>query len=506
MVDDRRPTFAELDGRIAAMARLVADTTNRGDRVVMVSDNRLDALVALYAVPRSGRILSFGNTRHTPAEIMATVDSVEATLLLGSVDQLDRLDSVLETRADLPCWSIGGSHPRAALDLSSALDGSALDDATPDDPVIVDPAADATATAQDCAWIIHTSGTTGAPKGVVLTHASLVAATTNTAIARPMADDDVYLFPFPLFHVAAYNVLHAHLRRRPVVLVARFEPAEVLELFRAERVTNCSLAPTMVSMLLDHAGGDLDGLRELRQISYGASAMPIELMRRLLQDLPDCGLAQGYGMTELSGNAVFLTPDDHRRAATTEPELLRAAGRPGPLVAVRIVDERGEDVPAGSPGEIVLRGDQVCAGYWRRPEATAASRFGDWLRTGDVGRIDGDGVLFVVDRLKDIIITGGENVASREVEDVLGEHPGVGQVAVVGIPHERWGEQVVAVVVPARESSVGVDDLIPWSAGRLAGFKRPKVVVEVAELPLNASGKIDKRLVRELAATAATER
>jgi acyl-CoA synthetase (AMP-forming)/AMP-acid ligase II len=203
-------------------------------------------------------------------------------------------------------------------------------------------------------------------------------------------------------------------------------------------------------------------------------------------------------MTELSGNAVFLTPEDHRRAAADRPELLAAAGRPGPLVALRIVDEHDDEVAAGGTGEILVRGDQVCAGYWGDPEATAASRRGPWLRTGDVGRIV-DGVLFVVDRKKDLIITGGENVASREVEDLVGLHPRVAQVAVVGVPDERWGEAICAVVVPTPgEESLDPAELVAWTRGRMAGFKRPRHVVVVDELPLNASGKVDKARVRSV--------
>ena len=507
VVDDRHVSFATLRRRIVALSERITTVAAPGERIVMISDNQLDALVALYAVPRSGRILSFGNTRHTPAELMATVDSVDASVVLAAPDQLDRLTEALATRPALTVWSIGGPHAAASSDLSAALDADAdtqpgAASIEPDDDGLLDPHA--------CAWIIHTSGTTGAPKGVVLTHTSLLAATTNTAVARPMADDDVYLFPFPLFHVAAYNVLHAHLRRRPVVLVARFDAAAVLELIAAEHVTNCSLAPTMISMLLDHAdataGRAADRLTTLRQISYGASAMPLDLMRRLFDELPGCGLAQGYGMTELSGNAVFLTPQDHRRAATSEPELLSAAGRPGPLSALRIVGDDDEDVAPGAAGEILVRGDQVCAGYWNDPGATAASRLGPWLRTGDIGRIDDAGVLHVVDRKKDIIITGGENVASREVEDVLGGHVAVGHVAVVGVPHPRWGEQICAVVVATPGATLDPDELVAWTAGRLAGFKRPKVVLVIDALPLNASGKVDKRQVRSLAAAAGDHR
>jgi acyl-CoA synthetase (AMP-forming)/AMP-acid ligase II len=248
-------------------------------------------------------------------------------------------------------------------------------------------------------------------------------------------------------------------------------------------------------MLLDHPDRDAASLAGLRQISYGASAMPLELLRRVTAELPHCGLAQGYGMTELSGNAVFLTPDDHRRAAADEPELLAAAGRPGPLVALRIVDDHDHPVAPSEPGEILVRGDQVCAGYWNDPAATDAARLGPWLRTGDVGRIV-DGVLYVVDRKKDLIITGGENVASREVEDLVSLHPSVGQIAVVGVADERWGEAVCAVVVPAAESAVDPEELIAWTEGRMAGFKRPRHVVVVDELPMNASGKVDKAAVR----------
>jgi acyl-CoA synthetase (AMP-forming)/AMP-acid ligase II len=228
--------------------------------------------------------------------------------------------------------------------------------------------------------------------------------------------------------------------------------------------------------------------------------MPLDLLLRVQRELPDVGLAQGYGMTELSGNAVFLGPDEHRRAAAGEADLLAAAGRPGPLAAVRIADPGGAPLPAGEVGEILVRGDQVHAGYRADPAATAAARHGPWLRTGDVGRLDAAGHLHVVDRLKDIIITGGENVASRAVEDVLSTHPDVAAVAVVGEPDERWGERVTAVVV-WRAGTRDDDDtraaaLLGWSRDRLAGFQRPRSVRTVDALPTNASGKVDKRALR----------
>jgi acyl-CoA synthetase (AMP-forming)/AMP-acid ligase II len=492
VTDGRRLTFSALLRRVAAVAELVGRHTSPGDRVVLVADNHLDVVTAMYAVPRAGAILAFGNTRHTPNELLSLVEATDPTLLIADTTQLDRLAEHLPTRpTQLGVWSLGGSHPSADEDLTQLAEAGVARPGSPSTSLPI--------TTDDCAWLIHTSGTTGRPKGVMLTHRSLAAGVVNSAIARPLADDDVYLFPFPLFHVAAYNVLHAHLRRRPVILVPRFDAASVLALIVDERVTCCSLAPTMVSMLLEHPDRTSTALAGLRQISYGAAAMPLDLLRRVLAELPDCGLAQGYGMTELSGNAVFLSPDDHRRAASEDPELLSAAGRPGPMVALRVVDDDDRDVAAGATGEILVRGDQVCAGYWNDPEATAASRLGPWLRTGDVGRID-RGVLYVVDRKKDLIITGGENVASREVEDLVSLHADVAQVAVVGLPDPHWGETVCAVVVvSASATSFDPAALIAWTDGRIAGFKRPRRVVVVEELPLNASGKVDKVAVRRLA-------
>lgn len=492
---DRRIDFAGLDRRVGSLARMVRSMVPRGGRVLVVSDNHLDVVTAMYAVPAAAAVLVPANTRHTPTEIARLAATVGPALVLASPEQLDRLDALAPAT-----WSIGGAHPDASLDLTAALDDAeaAAVRAPRAGPTV--PATDTTA--DDTAWVIHTSGSTGRPKGVSLTHASLLAAVLSAAIARPLADDDVYLFPFPLFHVAAYNVLHAHLRRRPVVLQARFDAAAAFEAIGRHGVTTCSLAPTMLAMLLDHPErrpGALDGLR---QVSYGASAMPLELLQRMLRELPACGLAQGYGMTELSGNAVFLGPDDHRRAASDAPQLLAAAGRPGPLARLRIVDDDGVDVTrTGSAGEILVSGDQVCAGYLDDPAATVAAFERDasgarWLRTGDVGRVDGDGVLYLVDRKKDIVITGGENVASREVEDVLSTHPAVGSAAVIGVADPRWGELVCAVVAARPDATVDADELIAWTEGRMAGFKRPRRVELLDALPLNASGKIDKTELR----------
>ena len=478
-------SFSEL---VARLGSGIAAHVTPGERVAIVADNRAEFAAALYAVPRAGAVLVMGNTRHTATELAELLAATGCAAVIATGTHLDRL---LPLAAQLPTvrtwWNLDDESRTGAGHVVELLEHDIVPSAAKDE--------------RDVAWLIPTSGTTGRAKGVLLTHRSLIAAALNSAVGRPVTDDDVYLFPFPLFHVAAYNVLQLHLRRRTVVLATTFDADAVLRAVEREGVTMMSLAPTMLAMLLDHPDRKHHDLSSLRQVSYGASAMPLDLLRRLLAELPEVGLAQGYGMTELSGNAVFLGPEEHRLAASDRPELLRAAGRPGPLVELRIADDDGRAVAAGADGEILVRGDQVTAGYWHQPEADAAAFHVDddgarWLRTGDIGRLDDDGYLYVVDRKKDIIITGGENVASREVEDVLSEHPHVTGVAVVGVPDPRWGELVCAVVEWSGDADIGPESLIEWSRGRLAGFKRPRRVVAI-ELPVNASGKVDKRAIRD---------
>ena len=432
-------SFAALAERIARASAIAAAASPAGGRVAFMGENGAEWIAAYYGVPRAGRILTFVNHRLAPPEVAAIVRRSRAVF----VDD----------------WSV---PPDGAITPAPAADPSAV------------------------AWLIYTSGTTGAPKGAKLTHASLLAALDVTAASRPVADDDVYLFPFPLCHVAGYNVLNHHRHGRPVVLLRRFEPAAFVEAANEHGATSTSLAATMLSALLDHLDTSGAAVPTLRTIAYGAAPMPAALLRRAT-DVLGCEFTQGYGMTELSGNAVFLGPDDHRRALAGDERLLHAAGRPGPGVELRIADD----------GEILVRAAQVTAGYWDDPEATAAAFTDDgFFRTGDVGRLDDDGLLTIVDRKKDVIVNGGENASPREAEDVLHAHPAVRDVAVVGVPDPHWGENVCAVVVRRPGTDVAAGALVDAVRDRLAGFKRPRHVVFVDDLPRNASGKIVKPALR----------
>lgn len=497
VIDDSSVTIGTFAQLVDDLSAGITAVTEPGDRVAVLAANGLGVAALLYAVPAAGRVLVPLNTRHAPAELTEQLHRTHARLLLGTDSELLRLGPT-------------AAHPDPLLRVS--LDGDA-GDLTLTGLIATgkgneggtDIEADSinAAHADDIAWIIFTSGTTGRPKGVQLTHASLLAAVRTTAAGRPLAADDVYLYPFPLYHVAAYNLLHAHARRRPVVLLPRFDAARLIELTSLHAVTSMSLAPTMLRMLLDELATNpafgAGGLTTLRTINYGASAMPESLLREAVDKL-GCGFAQGYGMTELSGNAVFLSPDDHLRGLAGETRLLRAAGYPGEGVQLLLVDDHGTTVPVGTVGEVTVAADQVCAGYLDDPDSTAATIVDGWLQTGDLGVLDEDGLLHIVDRAKDVVVTGGENVSSREVEEAILSHPAIAQVAVIGLPDGYWGEAVTAVVVPSIGDRPEGDDLLEvlrnHVGDHLAGYKKPRRVEVVDELPVNAGGKVDKRALR----------
>ena len=494
--DDRPISFAELARRVDSLAGALEQLAAPGDRIALVGDNHPAWVDAYYAVPRAGMVLCFVNHRNSPAQQAEIVRRAGATVLIGDAARLASLPGELlptvRTRV-----VFGGVASGGFGDVSGAI---AYDDLLAEGR----PSASPLPSPDEPAWLIFTSGTTGRAKGALLTHRNVLAASITTLLERPVDPDTVYLFPFPLCHVAGYNIVLHHLARRPVLLMPRFDATGLLEASSRHHVTSMSLAPTMIRTLLDSGERSdvADALRNVRLISYGSSGIAPSLLRETAATI-GAGFSQGYGMTELSGNAVFLGPEEHRRGLR-EPHLLTAAGRPSPLIAIDLIDDDGRPVTPGDAGEIVARGDQVMAGY-----VDDDGRMVDddtivdgWLRTGDIGRFDDEGFLHVVDRKKDIIVTGGENVASREVEDVMVAHPDVAEVAVVGVPDDRWGEMVCAVVVVRSGSDPTATELLAWGRDELGGFKQPRHVVLVDQLPRNGTGKVVKPELRAIAGRA----
>ena len=471
-------TFAELAARIAASVALIEAMLGAGEPIAIIGPNHRIWIEAYYALPASGRVLVFLNHRLHARELESMITRSGARLVIGDPDELERLRDV---GVDVPLVDWGTWSERV-----DGLTAESSDRATDESPKAeCDPGSPA--------WLLFTSGTTAAPKGALLSHRSLLAAVRSSSAARPVESDDVYVFPFPLCHVAGYNVVHRHAHGRPVVLMSGFVAPEFCDIVEREQVTSTSLAATMLATLIDLIESEPERcaqLRSLRSIAYGAAPMPTPLLRRT-DALLGVDLAQGYGMTELSGNAVFLNAEAHRRGLEGNEALLEAAGVPAPGVEMRIVDESGCELGPGESGEIMLRADQVMIGYLDDPVATEAALHDGWLRTGDIGRIV-DGLLHVVDRKKDIIITGGENVSSLEVESAVLAHPAVARVAVVGVPDPRWGENVCAVVVAVPGASIDANELSSFVRESLAGYKVPRHVVVVDELPVTASGKVVK--------------
>ncbi|MFM7536660.1 MAG: acyl-CoA synthetase [Acidimicrobiales bacterium] len=482
-------TFAELQARIHRVASAVAARSAPGDRVAVLAENRLEYIDLYYGVPAAGRALAVLNYRLNIRELVKIIDDAGASVLFTEPEHLERVRAVRDELTSVRHVIVmGGSGPEPTFD--------EVVGAAPADPPTeaVDPGS--------MAWLIYTSGTTGMPKGAMLSHRSLLAAVCNTAIGWDSGAHEVALFPWPLCHVAGYSILGSHLKGNPVVLMRAYEPEAFLAHIERFGVTSTSLAPTMLNMLLDHPTFDRYDTSSVRRIGYGAAAMPAEVLRRAMGRFPHAGFGTGFGMTELSGNVFHLNADAHRRALEDDSEVLRSVGRQLPLSCVRIVDDAMRDVAVGEVGELVVRGDQVLLGYWNRPEATEEAFAGGWFHTGDLGRWDADGNAYIVDRKKDMIITGGENVYSREVEEVLYQHPAVVEAAVIGVPDLHWGENVVAVIQRRPGHVVSADEIVAHCRSQLAGYKKPKQVVFTDEpLPRNAAGKILKRDLREQVAS-----
>ncbi len=342
--------------------------------------------------------------------------------------------------------------------------------------------------------LMYTGGTTGLPKGVLVEHRAAMLDMYKIGSRFPFDDDYVYLHQTPMFHAASFGgVLTIPAVGGTTTFVPTFDAGRVLEVCERLHVSSTVMVPTMVQMLLDHPEFRPERLASMRVLTYGASPMPTALLERLLAALPDLGVYQGYGMTENCGLFTVLGPEEHRQGG----DLLKSAGRPVTGSVVSIQGPDGTVLDPGEVGEVCARGGNTMREYWRRPEETARALAGDWLHTGDAGRLDDRGYLYLVDRVKDMIITGGENVYSAEVENALVSHPAVAQVAVIGIPSEAWGEAVHAVVVVAPGATPTDDELKAWCRDRIAGYKVPKSFDYRRDpLPLSGAMKVLKKDLR----------
>jgi len=482
----RRWTWAEHVGRIARLASaLLARGLMPGDRVAVLSHSSDRYIEAAFAILWAGGVLAPLSTRATADELAGTLEDCDARLLFISDDFLEHLPAM---RAAAP----------ALAHVIHLGEGAAPAGTEPYEPLIAahDEAERAARGGADLAAIYYTGGTTGRPKGVMLSHANLYANAVHGLAHFRYDERTVYLHAGPLYHLAAGSrIFTSAIVGAAQVVIPRFTVDAVIDAIETHKVTMTALVPTMMSMLASHPRFASADLSSLDLITYGASPMPEALIAELLARLPDVRFGQAYGMTELSPACTYLEPRHHSLDADKR-HLLRAAGRPALGVDVRVVDADDNDVPVGEVGEIIVAGPIVMQGYWKQPELTAVALRGGYMHTGDMGRMDDDGFLYVVDRLKDMIVSGGENVYSAEVEDAIRRHPDVAICAVIGIPHPLWGEAVHAVVVPRDGAAPSADDIIAHCRSLISAYKVPRSVEFRDEMPLTAANKIQKAALR----------
>ena len=474
--ETRTTTYAQWAARALAMdAALRALAPQPGTRVAYLGKNCDLYFSLLAAVSRAGLVLVPLNWRLAPGEWQFILEDAEVGLLLH--------DSYLAEEAAGLVGLVPGLTTALIDDFGTAA--PAQEWPARDDPDAV-------------AVQMYTSGTTGRPKGAMLSNWNILAQRKPGYVQKAawyQTEQDTTLVISPIAHVAGTAFATWQLYAGGRIVIAReFAPADTVALINRTGITFALFVPSMLQMLLDYLDESGERVNSLRYIAYGASPMPEAILARAQAMIP-ARYVQMYGMTEAGGVATALGPEYHE--GDHRPKL-RSAGRPFPGGEVAIVDPQGHFLPAGTEGEVVVRSEQVMKGYWKRPDATAEAMLpGGWFRSGDMGRMDEDGFLYVFDRVKDMIITGGENVYPAEVENLLFTHPAIRSAAVIGRPHDKWVEEVVAVVVLEPGVTLTLEELREWARGKIAGFKIPRALSIVDALPMNPSGKVLRRHLRD---------
>lgn len=490
---DAVTSFAALDRLANRVANALArDGVRPGDRVAFLGSNSPAFLAVLYGAAKMGAIPTALNNRLAPAEISHILADAQPSVVVVGAGDDQHLPAAAPTVGLLRLVTGGDASEQTG---ATAWADWLLDVATTDPDVRQD--------VDDTAVIFYTSGTTGPAKGIELTGRNIGIALSPLQHTIKLDRSSVATAPIPFFHIAGIGLaLVATLNGSALLLESAASLPDLVELWQRHRVSHAVVVPAVLQVLINVPGVAGADFSALKYLIYGAAPIPVPVLTRATE-IFGCSFVQSYGLTESTGGITILTPQDHRPAPGLEKRL-QSVGRPLPGSQVRIVDPvTMEELPAGQRGEVLIGGDLVMKGYWRRPEATLATILpGGWLRTGDGGSLDADGYLFLHDRIKDMIVSGAENIYPAEVESVLSGHPDIAEIAVVGVPSQRWGESPFAIAVARTGSEPSAQEIITWARERLAHFKCPVGVRFVDALPRTASGKIRKAdLRRQLAAT-----
>lgn len=486
--DPRRPglrtatrtvDFAEFDRVAAQVAHHVAALADPGDLVGFMGKNSTDFYFALFGTARTRSALVIYNWRLAAPELAAQIADSRARHAI--------VERELEPLWTAACALLDTPPTAQWIDEADTLEAQVAHHPTQPPTIAV--------SMDDTAFQLYTSGTTGQPKGVMLAHGGInnMRLCEHLELAYDWRTGDSFVNPLPNFHLLHIGIaLQCLYNGVAIDIVRQFDPPAVLNAITTMRPTLLTVTPTMLQMLLDHpAAADTD-FSSLRLTLYAGSPISLGLIKRAIAAMPG-KFMQFYGSTEGGGATSILRPDEHD---LSDESKLQSCGRPLPLIDCRIVDADGQDVPEGTPGELLIRAPSITKGYWQKPDLTAAVMTNGWYRTGDIARRDAEGLYYIVDRAKDMIVSGGENIYSAEIENVLSTHPAVAGVAVVGVPDARWGECVKAIVMPKAGEVAEEAALIAYCRARLAAYKVPKSVDFIDAFPLVPSGKISKKDLR----------
>jgi fatty-acyl-CoA synthase len=472
--DGAHRTYRHLDERVSRLANALAERgAGPGERVAVLAHNGPEVVEAYFACARIGAVCVPLNFRLVADELAYQLADSGAVLVIAD----DRFAAtVARAQPGIVCLVIGAAYEDALRSAAPEREPQAVD---LDSPTL----------------IMYTSGTTGRPKGAVLTHGNMAVQTVSKLIHVGLPPDArTWLIATPLFHIAGVAALHTCVfvgGRAVLGRSAAFDPAQVVDLLERERISSCFFVPSQWQAICDLPGIAERDLSALRVVTWGASPASTTLLRRMIELFGHATVTTSFGQTETAAVTTILQGRDALRK-------IGSVGTPMLNVEVRIVDADGDDVPRGQVGEIVYRGPSVMREYWNKPAETAEAFAGGWFHSGDLVRQDDEGYIYVVDRLKDMIISGGENIYCVEVEDAVAAHPKVAEVAVVGAPHEKWGETPLAIVVPADPADPPTaEEITRWCRERLAAYKCPRLLSVVDALPRNASGKVRKHELRE---------
>jgi long-chain acyl-CoA synthetase len=483
---DRKRSWQEVADRVARFAAALRTLGRRaGDRVAVIAHNCDAFYQAYFAIFWAGAVIVPLNTRLALPELRFQVEDADVSALLfgaefaGVAQELQRSTQHVRHYIGLDAEASAGDEESFSGLIAAHSPGDEVVRAN-----------------EDLAGIFYTGGTTGLPKGVMLTHRNLSAMAMNLIMATKIDEDCVNLHSAPMFHLADIGTFMTTMVAGTHVFARRLDEQLMLQLIERHAVTHVFTVPAVIDRMAKHPLAASANLSSLKLLGYGGAPMPSGTYDIARQRFPDVDFVQGFGMTEM-GAHTYLGPRQHRPGA--DPERLKSAGQACFGYEIRVVDPSGKPLGPRQMGEIIGRGDNVMAGYWNRPEETAHVLREGWMYTQDVGFVDEDGFLYITDRLKDMIITGGENVYSIEVENVVSRHPAVDECAVIGIPDETWGERVHAVVVLKAGSAVELEPLRAYCREHIAGYKCPRSMeVRSKPLPRSAAGKVLKRELREL--------